>query len=70
MSAVLTGSQIEAFRWSSLRGALKLEKLGMKRSVRPSARQIVLKASGLPAGTSYDELIQWCTDRVEEFSDV
>lgn len=68
MSAVLTGSAVAAFQWLALKGALKLEKCGMKRSVRPSARQIVLKASGLPAGSSYDDLIQWCADRAKEFS--
>lgn len=67
MSAVMTGLQIARFQWIATRGALMLEQKGMKRSVRPSVRQVVIKASGLPAGSSYDELIQWCTDRIKEF---
>lgn len=67
MSAALTTpSQIERFRWVSIRGGLKLEKLGLKKHGK-SCRQVVLQASGLPVSTKYDELIQWCTDRIEEF---
>ena len=68
MSAVLTGSAICRFQWAALKAAVKLEKLGMRRSVRPSARQIVLRTSGLPASTGYDELIKYCEERMEEFS--
>lgn len=67
MISVLTGTQIARFQWVALRGALRLEKLGMKRSVRPSARQIVLKASGLKSSATYDELIEFANQRIKEF---
>lgn len=68
MTTVLTSSDIIRFQWAALKSALKLEKVGMKRSVRPSARQIVLRTAGLPASTGYDELIRYCEERMEEFS--
>lgn len=64
----LTGNAITRFQWVTIRAALKLEKLGMKRSRRPSARQIILRASGLPTGTSYEDLMKWCDQQVEDFS--
>lgn len=68
MSAVslTTPSQIERARWVVIRGGLKLEALGMKRRGR-SCRQICLKASGLPASTSFEDLIAWCDKVIKEF---
>lgn len=45
-----------AFRLLSLRGALKLEAVGMKRSRGPSALAIVRKETGLKARTARDML--------------
>lgn len=67
MSAItLTSpSQIEAARWAAIKGALKLEQRGLKRRGR-SCRQIVIKASNLPAGSSYETLIEWCENTIKE----
>lgn len=67
MSAVLTGSALARFQWITLKGVLELEEAGIKRIIRPSARQIVLRTSGLPASTGYDELIKYCEERANEF---
>jgi len=68
MSTVLnTPSDIERARWVVIRGGLKLEKLGMKKRGK-SCRQICLQAFGLPASTSYDDLIARCDKVIEEFS--
>jgi hypothetical protein len=68
MSAVLnTPSAIERFRWVTIRSGLKLEKMGMRKRGK-SCRQICLQAFGLPATTSYDDLIAQCDKVIEEFS--
>lgn len=70
MSAVnlTTPSQIERARWVVIRAGIKLEKLGMKRRGQ-SCRQIALKAFGLPPSTSYDDLIERCSEVIKEFEE-
>lgn len=67
MSAVLTGTQIARFQLVALRGAVKLEKLGMKRRGK-SATMIARQMFNLPVGTSRDVLIERLTECIEEFS--
>lgn len=45
------------FHWIALRSAVKLEKLGMTRSRRPSARRIAIKELSLPHASTHDEVI-------------
>ena len=66
-ASITTPSGIERLRWVTIRSALKLEARGMKRRGQ-SCRQIVLKASGLKPGSSYEDLIAWCDQTIEEFS--
>ena len=57
MSAIVldTPAQINAFRLLSLRGALKLESVGLKRR-GPSALTLVKKETGIKARTAKDAL--------------
>jgi hypothetical protein len=54
------------FHLITLRGAVKLEKAGMKRSRRPSAKQIAIKELSLPQGCSYDDVIAAIGERLGE----
>jgi hypothetical protein len=53
--ALTTPAQIDAFRLLALRGALKLESVGMKRR-GPSALTLVKKETGIKARTAKDAL--------------
>lgn len=47
--------------WAVLKGAVKLEKRGMRRTRNPSARSIAIKELKLSANASYDAII-WALD--------
>lgn len=49
--------QIIRYHFIVLRSAVRLEKLGMKRSRRPSAKAIAIKELQLKRNSSYDEVI-------------
>ena len=53
--ALTTPAQIDAFRLLALRGALKLESVGLKRR-GPSALTLVKKETGIKARTAKDAL--------------
>lgn len=56
MTDIITGSNIPIYQLMVWRGAIKLEKLGMKRH-GPSALAIAKKHFNLPMRTTYDEVI-------------
>lgn len=62
----ITGSQIDRFQLVALRGAVKLEKLGMKRRGQ-SAAMIAKNQFDLPKSTKYDDVIARITKAIEEF---
>lgn len=68
MTSITQSDAIARFQLVALRGALRLEQKGMKRSRRPSARQIALKQSGLPSKTSTSELIVWLEEKIKEYA--
>lgn len=45
------------FHWLALRSAVKLEKLGMKRSHSPSAKTIAIRELKLHRNSNYDDVI-------------
>ena len=57
MSTITDTSGMIRFHLLALRGAVKLEKRGMKRSRGPSARSIAVKELSLPRSASYDDVI-------------
>lgn len=67
MTSITQPEAIARFQLVALRGALRLEQRGMKRSRRPSARQIVLKQSGLPGKTSTSDLLVWLEEKIKEY---
>lgn len=69
MTSITTTDGIARFQLVALRGALSLEQRGMKRSRRPSARQIVLRQSGLPSKTSTSDLLVWLEERIKEYEE-
>lgn len=54
------------FHFIALRGAVKLEKLGMHRSRKPSAKAIAIKELQLKRNSSYDEVIAALSKRLGE----
>lgn len=60
---------VSAFHLISLKGAVKLEKLGMKRSRRPSARAIAIQEFGLGKKASYDDIISTLETKIKEIQD-
>ena len=61
-----TPEEIEAYRLLALRGALKLESVGLKASKGKSAFSIVKKMTGLP-GRSAKELLPLYEDLLREY---
>jgi hypothetical protein len=57
---------VSAFHLISLKGAVKLEKLGMKRSRSPSAKTIAIKEFGLAPKATHDEVIQTLEQKIKE----
>ena len=49
-----------------LRGAVKLEKLGMKRSRSPSAKTCAIVKLGLGLKSTHDDVIAALTTKIEE----
>lgn len=64
-TVINTPEGIARFRLIALKGAVRLEALGMKRR-GPSARSIAAKELGVPARTSCDRLIFLLTQRIAE----
>ena len=60
-----TPEAIEAFTWIALRGALRLENLGMKRR-GPSARKIAAQRLGVSARTSIPDMIELVSRKIAE----
>lgn len=56
MTTIITGSNITIYQLVVWKGAIKLEKLGMKRH-GPSVMSIAKKHFNLPMRTSHDEVI-------------
>lgn len=59
-ATVITGSDVDVFRWYALRGALKLETLGMSRR-GASAYSVVKKEFGFKGTKAkvYEQLDAW-----------
>lgn len=49
----------------ALKGAVRLEKLGLRRSTKPSARAIACKELGLPQRTPIDKVLSALEDKTE-----
>lgn len=54
------------FHFVALRSAVKLEKAGMTRSRRPSAKAIAIKELQLPKNSNYDAVIEAISKKLEE----
>ena len=54
------------FHFVALRSAVKLEKLGMKRSRSPSAKTIAIKELQLPRNSNYDQVISALNQKLGE----
>jgi hypothetical protein len=56
------------YHWCALRGAIKLEKRGLRRRGR-SAKSIAIEELGLPKGASHDEVIEALTRKIDDSVD-
>lgn len=63
----MTTGQLPIIRmhFITLRAAVKLEARGMKRSRKPSAKQISIKELSLPKASSYEEVISALNKKIE-----
>lgn len=66
MTTITGTAAIARLHWTALRAAVKLEKVGMKRSRRPSARTIACEALRLPKRTGYDKVLKAIDQKMEE----
>ncbi len=64
-AVVATGAGIEIFTWLALRGALRLESVGLKRR-GPSARALACQRLGLPSRTKIPALLLAVAAKVRE----
>lgn len=64
MNVSATPESIEMRRLITLRGALKLEKLGMRHSRLGSVRKVVRAIDGCPKTNDFDKLIAFLTERI------
>lgn len=63
---MLTGKGVEYGQLAALKGAVKLEKLGMKHSSGKSMRKAACTLLGLKPRTSYDDVISAIQKRMDE----
>lgn len=56
--AIHTGLAPQAFQLSAAKGAIKLEKLGMRHSSGKSARKAWAKHFGMPANSTHEQVIE------------
>ena len=66
MTTVETAQGIDLFRLCTIRGALKLEKLGMKHSRLGKIRKRVAIQMGLKPNADYDTVIKAVQDRIDQ----
>ena len=67
MTTVITDTNgMIRFHFLSLRGAVKLEKAGLNRSRKPSAKSIAIKQLQLPRSSNYDSIIEAITKMLGE----
>lgn len=66
MDSATTRVEPNRFQLVALRGAVKLEKLGMKRSRSPSAKTLAIQQLGLAKSATHDEVITAITARLED----
>lgn len=66
MTTVETAQGIDLFRLCAIRGALKLEKLGMKHSRLGKIRKPVAIQMGLKPNADYDTVIKAVQDRIDQ----
>lgn len=59
-------NRIQIIQLVTLRGAVKMEKAGMKRSRSPSAKTLAIVHLGLGTRATHDEVIEALTKRIEE----
>lgn len=64
MSAPL--SQLTLYHLTVLKGAVKLESKGMKRSKRPSAKAIAIQELGLRKRATHEEVIEALEAKIKE----
>ena len=67
MTAITNPEMIERFRLVQLRGALKLERLGMKHSRMGNIRAKVATFLGMPKNSKIDEVIARLTEMIDKF---
>ena len=67
MNAITKPEMIERFRLVQLRGALKLERLGMKHSRMGNIRAKVAVSLGMPKNSKIDEVIARLTEMIDTF---
>lgn len=66
MTTILTGNGIEYAALCALKGAVKLEKVGMRHSSGRSMRKRAALAMGLKSGASHDNVIAALEKRIHE----
>jgi len=54
------------FQLVALKGAVKLEKMGMTRSRRPSAKTLAIQQLELPKSSTHDEVIAALEAKIKE----
>lgn len=66
MGSATASVEIGRFQLVALKGAVKLEKMGMTRSRRPSAKTLAIQQLGLPKSSTHDEVIAALVAKIEE----
>jgi hypothetical protein len=68
VSSINDPKGIDRFRLVTLRSACRLERLGMGRSRRPSARTITINEFKLAKSATWDEVIGALDKRIQELT--